>query len=456
MSLLIEKALSHLSRTVDLVPVEIDESVVYVTELSKQTLNSYVGKAAQSVLFKGMEAGRDMGRSDYKAGAKKVQKGLSRGEGIKKAAARLTKEDIEGFIQSEEFEQLDELSKQTLGSYISKSAKQAKALSGEAGYRASRSSEMARTGNPKSSDAYANLSNRDDNKAEARLKGINKAIKKLTKEDIEDFIQSEEFDQLDELSKQTLGSYIKKASHSVATLGAVTRQLSNDARDAKTDNDYTGFRKKSNQADKVFKHSWKRRKGMEAAVDRLTKEDIEDFIQTEEFDQLDELSKKTLQSYIGKAKKETQGNAAYGVELANQGDLHGSKKFLDHAVKTAKNIKKAQTRVLAKEDIQYLIDNIDQLDESERYQLAQIALREDYTAKGNIYHGGETHKFKVTYGDFPSHRSIQEQNPHLKKHHVDAVMNHFETHGDDDMTGTESEHEASGSEVHVHHNSGNY
>lgn len=92
--------------------------------------------------------------------------------------------------------------------------------------------------------------------------------------------------QIDELSKATLGSYLKKASHNVATLGAVTRQLSNDARDAKANDDFTGYLKKNAQADKVFNRSWKRRKSMAAAVDRLTKEDIQELV--DNIDQLDE------------------------------------------------------------------------------------------------------------------------------------------------------------------------
>lgn len=440
---LIEKAFDSLTKNTPLVPVTIDETVIHITELSKATLSSYAKKAADNLRMSAARAGFHSGLGEYK----------------------LTQASIK--------------------------------------------------------------------QAQKRQDGIKKAVDKLTKEDVEAFVQTEEFNQLDELSKQTLGSYIKKASHSVATLGAVTRQLSNDARDAKTDNDYTGFRKKSNQADKVFKHSWKRRKGMEAAVDRLTKEDIEDFIQSEEFDQLDEISRETLFSYHKKnagrlnraiwKDQDASRDGVTGVEknklehdrwrkdigqsraakklglVYPEGDqlektFDGHKPHSDEANKIKDILSKGKKRIekdgypvgrhgrvtpsksssekvkpakyyshwtgkeheVQKEDIQYLIDNIDQLDESERYQLAQIALREDYTAKGNIYHGGETHKFKVTYGDFPSHKSIQEQNPHLKKHHVDAVMNHFEEHGDDDMTNTESEHEASGSEVHVHHNSGSY
>lgn len=82
------------------------------------------------------------------------------------------------------------------------------------------------------------------------------------------------------------------------------------------------------------------------------------------------------------------------------------------------------------------------------------SLEEAYTASGEVYHGNNTHKFKVKYHDFPSHSAVQKQNPHLAKHHVDAIMNHFEEHGDDDMTGTLSTHGHEGTEVHITHNSG--
>jgi hypothetical protein len=41
----------------------------------------------------------------------------------------------------------------------------------------------------------------------------------LTLEELEDFMMSEDFDQLDEISKKTLASYVKKASDSAASKG---------------------------------------------------------------------------------------------------------------------------------------------------------------------------------------------------------------------------------------------
>ena len=85
----------------------------------------------------------------------------------------------------------------------------------------------------------------------------------------------EEAEQLDELNKSTLGSYVKKASHDVAAKGAATRQFANDSEAARKGEDYSEARKKMQMADKTFAKSWKRREGMAKAVDRLTKEEVD-------------------------------------------------------------------------------------------------------------------------------------------------------------------------------------
>ena len=85
----------------------------------------------------------------------------------------------------------------------------------------------------------------------------------------------EEMEDLQELSKKTLGDYVKKASHDVAHKGALTRKHAMDSDAAKEKHDYVGARKSMEKADKTFAKSWKRREGMAKAVDRLTKEDVE-------------------------------------------------------------------------------------------------------------------------------------------------------------------------------------
>jgi hypothetical protein len=116
--------------------------------------------------------------------------------------------------------------------------------------------------------------------------------------------------ELDELSKKTLGSYVKGASHDIATKSAATGRYAERANKASDDmkktgnySQYTQKRKDDETADKMFNKSWKRRLGVAKAVDKLTKEEQE----------LDELSKKTLSSYVKKAGAD---NLSLGVGLS--------------------------------------------------------------------------------------------------------------------------------------------
>ncbi|MDD4242766.1 MAG: hypothetical protein PHG08_00505, partial [Bacilli bacterium] len=99
----------------------------------------------------------------------------------------------------------------------------------------------------------------------------------------------EEAEELDEISKKTLGSYINKATQDVSdnayTAGSVHNDLSK-----------TGNR----THEKTTAQEEKRKAGIKKAVTRLTKEEAEE---------LDEISKKTLGSYINKATQDVSDNA---------------------------------------------------------------------------------------------------------------------------------------------------
>jgi len=90
-------------------------------------------------------------------------------------------------------------------------------------------------------------------------------------------MNKEETEQLDEISKKKLGQYIKAASHDVATKSAATGRYAdraNRARDEMKKGDYKNWpqgKKDDEFADKMFKKSWNRRKGIAKAVDKLTK-----------------------------------------------------------------------------------------------------------------------------------------------------------------------------------------
>jgi hypothetical protein len=121
--------------------------------------------------------------------------------------------------------------------------------------------------------------------------------------------------ELDELSKKTLGSYVKGASHDIATKSAATGRYAERANKASDDMKKTGDyslhmkkRKDDETADKMFNKSWKRRLGVAKAVDKLTKEEQE----------LDELSKKTLGSYVKGASHDIATKSAATARYAER------------------------------------------------------------------------------------------------------------------------------------------
>lgn len=217
---LIEKTLSNLSNTVPLVALQIDESVVYVTELSKQTLGSYIKKAsdhARGHSFNAGQASQRLNTDGIKNFEYQAKKSHKRQSGLQKAVDRITKEDIEDFIQTEEFGQLDELSKKTLSSYINKANKDIsksnkaidkadekyKDLSGKISMARDKRRLAAQSGKGSGrlqSSAETRLSGKRDeasrNKYKALAKivkrtgGIAKATDRLTKEDIEDILEN--------------------------------------------------------------------------------------------------------------------------------------------------------------------------------------------------------------------------------------------------------------------------
>jgi organic radical activating enzyme len=98
-------------------------------------------------------------------------------------------------LAKEESEQLDELKKSTLASYAKKATDDVSYHSFSAGSRSAKDPERLK----------------DDQKAMKRQAGVSKAVDRLTKEDTE---------QLDELKKSTIKSYIKKKHDDMYKTGA--------------------------------------------------------------------------------------------------------------------------------------------------------------------------------------------------------------------------------------------
>lgn len=97
-------------------------------------------------------------------------------------------------------------------------------------------------------------------------------LEDFTLEEIDEFLQTEEYEQLDELSKATLGSYIKKASRDSRTSDSLSTEFGIDAK-VKDKKVYQDARQ--SVSDKLKAKANKRQSGVNLAVDKLTKEETE-------------------------------------------------------------------------------------------------------------------------------------------------------------------------------------
>lgn len=163
-------------------------------------------------------------------------------------------------------EDLQELSKGTLRNYVKRAADSVDNHSALQSNYAGQEYDAAQKGQKARERISREKSEYHGTRTQKRLTGINRAADRLAKEDTD----------LQELSKHTLGSYIKKASHDVTHKGAQTREMANRAQAERKAQNYVGARKASDLSDKIFDKSWNRRKNMAKAVDRLTKEEVMD------------------------------------------------------------------------------------------------------------------------------------------------------------------------------------
>lgn len=150
---------------------------------------------------------------------------------------------------NEEAEQIDELKDKTLGSYINKAKDSIDTASYRQGHK----------------EAHGSSSKALERKLSKRHKGIETAVKKLTREDAE---------QIDELKDKTLGDYIKKAATKIGTQGVTAGlKIAKDERSQKN-----------------FDTIGKRERGIALAVKKLTKEeqDFIDALNDADMDQIDE------------------------------------------------------------------------------------------------------------------------------------------------------------------------
>jgi hypothetical protein len=251
-----------------------------INEVSKGTLGRYINKAKDSI---DMASYRQGHKEAHGSSSKPLEKKLSkRHKGISTAVSKLTKEDAE---------QIDELSKKTLGSYVKKAsgAEQPKnvmspknvPLTKIAAYQGdSETRELGKRFNQATYDKAERL-------RKNRSQGITRAADKLAKEEVE---------VIDELSKKTLGSYVKKATNQ-----AFSRGYSGGAMTVRGDMNRDSEEEKAGE--KNVHKAIKRVSGVTKAVNKLTKEeqDFVDSLNDADIEQIDELSKKTVSSYLDKS-----------------------------------------------------------------------------------------------------------------------------------------------------------
>ena len=292
-------------------------------ELSSKTRSSYANKARASAGSNRMMADLSREAGD-KEGAKKYDdKAKKREAGYNKIANPIKKHfgmKVEGEQVEEGWDDMMKAAKERRGPQPS----------GGSGKKAgSRYGGSNQKREPVKERLEPNVKSHDGLKGPAPGESPNKMRSNKVK-----FVPEEQ-EQIDELSKKTLGDYVKKASHDVAHKGALTRKHAMDSDAAKEKQDYVGARKSMEKADKTFAKSWKRREGMAKAVDRLTKEESE---------QIDELSKKTLGSYVKAAAKDAE-------QAGRDQEYHGHENDYARGEKRQKGVAKAVDR-LTKEDVE--------------------------------------------------------------------------------------------------------
>jgi hypothetical protein len=184
--------------------------------------------------------------------------------------------------------QIDELSKNTMLKYLSANKKSDKAAQEKGDY----------------------------SKSDKRMRGTDVAVRKYTASPNSKYVRvpaTEEVEHIDELSKKTMGSYIKKASGAEQPKNVMSPKnvplTKIAAYQGDSETGYFGKRFNQHTYDKAERLRKNRETGIKRATDKLTKEDVE---------AIDELSKKTLGSYVNKAafKIGDQGVTA-GLKIQN-------------------------------------------------------------------------------------------------------------------------------------------
>jgi len=289
-----------------------------INELSKKTLGQYVDNANHNLKglnYKGNEIRKSYDAANHignqltdkaardslnhirgeirKEEDKNLHKSMKRKWGTWQAMRRLTKESAKG----ENGMEINELSRKTLSNYVAKANDSMQSLK-------NRSKELRKADNAtyeitphlngKSEyDALAKVrkgidkSDKANNRKQfSRGYGLHRALKKLAKEST----NGENGMEINELSKKTLGRYIKKANNSMINLKRQDTELTAADEKAhrisnhiKTKEGHAAIKTIQKELDKNGKYNWNtqmhRGYGIHTALKKLTKESIDSFIE---------------------------------------------------------------------------------------------------------------------------------------------------------------------------------
>jgi len=171
-------------------------------------------------------------------------------------------------VKTEEVEQIDELNQKTLKSYINKSIETGRANDAEGDHNLYRAtSKVARN------LATPTLKNRVSKlKYTPMTKHKNPYEYQVSRDELANRKVSEEVEQIDELKKSTLASYVKRATRDVASASRLQRGYETDA----ARSEFAPVQRGSELAAKnMRKFAGKRSRGIAKAVDKLAKEEVE-------------------------------------------------------------------------------------------------------------------------------------------------------------------------------------
>ena len=201
-----------------------------------------------------------------------AQKEKNAGRGKK---AEVAKASVQA-VKQEEVEQIDEVNfadvvarqKEKHGGKLPDKYPAAKKTASNLDVGTSKASKVY-SGKPQHKDVFGH----DTKSQAAGATGSRASIMQHAHNKIKKFFSKEEYEQIDEVSKKTLGSYIKAASHDVAAKGAFTRHFADKSRAETAAQRPDLARLTMKKADKMQDAGMKRRANMAKAVDRLTKKD---------------------------------------------------------------------------------------------------------------------------------------------------------------------------------------